>query len=375
MKSARFRFRFYPTKDQASQLAKTFGCVRVAFNRSLHTKATAYRERQENVSYADLDKELTALKKAEGMEWLQDVSTVPLQQAVRNLDKAYNAFFRKQNRFPRFKRKGNRQSATYTIRGFSMLGSPDPFRPLVKLAKQKEHLDIRWSRPLPSSPKSLTVVKEPDGRYYISFVVEIDPTPLPKTKAAVGIDLGLTDVYVTSDGYHSGNPRHFRKTQEKLKRAQRVLSRRVKGSGRWHRQRMKVAALHRRVRDQRADFLHKASINIVRKYDTICLEDLNIRGIVKNHSLAKSISDAGWGSFVQMLEYKADWYGKEVVKVDRWYPSSKTCFNCGHVVGKLPLNIRTWECPTCKTKHDRDVNAAMNIRTVGQAAAMRVEAG
>ena len=340
----------------------------------LAMKAEAYRERGENIAYAELSRRMTVLKHTEGSEWLQEVSNVPLQQAVRNLDKAYNAFFRKQNRFPRFKRKGNRQSATYNSSGFSTIGTTDPTCPNIKLAKHAAPLNIRWSRPLPSTPKTLTVIREPDGRYYISFVVEVTPKPLPKTKASVGIDLGLKDVYITSDDYHSGNPRHFRKTQDKLKRAQRVLSRRVKGSGRWHQQRRKVAALHRMVRDQRADFLHKASLNLVRKYDTICLEDLNIRGMVRTN-LAKSISDAGWGQFVQMLKYKAEWYGKRVVKVDRWYPSSKTCSNCGHVVGKLPLSVRAWECPSCNTKHDRDVNAAINLRTVGLAALMRVEVG
>lgn len=374
MKTARHRYRFYPTKEQAQQLAETFGCVRYTWNWALARRRNAYAEENRSIPLAELQKAYNCMKRTEEAPWLREVSSRPLLYALRHLDKAYNAFFKKQNRFPRFKRKGNRQSASYTVEGFSMIGTTDYSRPSIKLAKQKHPLNIRWSRPLPSTPKTLTVIREPDGRYYISFVVEIDPKPLPKTKAAVGIDLGLTDVYVTSDGYHSGNPRHTRRTQEKLARAQRVLSRRVKGSGRWHRQRMKVAALHRRVRDQRADFLHKASLNLVRKYDELCLEDLNIRGMVRTN-LAKSISDAGWGQFVQMLEYKANWYGKRVVKVDRWYPSSKTCSTCGHVVGKLPLSIRKWTCPTCSMEHQRDVNAAINIRTVGQAALMCVEAG
>lgn len=373
MKTARYKYRFYPTDEQANQLARTFGCVRYTYNWALATKSGAYTDGGEKVTLNDLQKRLNRLKKEEDTSFLSEISSRPLLYALRDLDKAYNAFFRKQNRFPKFKRKGNGGSASYTKEGFSMIGSTDPFRPSVKLAKQSTSLNIRWSRPLPSIPKSLTIIKEPDGRYYVSFVVEINPTPLPKTKATVGIDLGLTDIYVTSDAHHSGNPRHLRKTEERLAKAQRRLSKKTKGSSRWHRQRVKVAALHRQARNQRTDFLHKASTNLVRKYDVIALEDLNIRGMVQNHCLAKSVSDAGWGQFVRMLEYKAEWYGKQTVKVDRWFPSTKTCSNCQHVVGKMPLQIRSWECPSCKVKHDRDVNAAINIKAVGLAVLARGE--
>lgn len=365
MKQARYRYRCYPTSEQASALARQFGCNRYVWNWALAAKRDAYADDKTNVSMAQLSSRLTQLKKQEETSWLSEVGSQVLQQSLRQLDVAYNNFFSKRGRFPRFKRKGNAGAATYAAQSYRLSG--DLSRPSVKLAKQKGPLKIRWTRPLPSPPSSLTIVRDPDGRYYISFVVKINPKPLPKTKAAVGIDLGLTDIYVTSDASKSGNPRHTKRTEVKLAKAQRLLSRKTWGSSRWHRQRRRVASLHRQIRSQRSDFLHKASLNLVRNYDVIAVEDLNVRGMVLNPSLSKAISDAGWGEFVRQLAYKADWYGKTLTKVDRWYPSTKTCSNCGHVVSKMKLDVRCWRCPTCKTSHDRDVNAAKNIVTVGLA--------
>src|SRR5690606_16253623 len=233
-------------------------------------------------------------------------------------------------RFPRFKAKRHRQSATYTKRGFSLKDSGTPGQPLVTLAKTSAPLKVRWSRPLPSAPSSLTVILEPDGNYYVSFVVEVNPEPLPRTKRSVGIDLGLNDVVVTSDGWHSGNPKHLRKAQDRLALEQRRLAKKVKGSANWHKQRRRVAKLHQKGSNQRRDFLHQLSTRLVRRYDFIACESLNVKGMAKNHSLAQAISDAGWNTFVGMLGYKAEWYGKTLVQIDRWYPSSKTCSNCGH---------------------------------------------
>lgn len=364
--TARYRYRIEPNAEQRQMLARQFGCVRYVYNWALGMKSEAFRERAEKISYAETGKRLTALKQQSETQWLQEVSSVPLQQALRHLDKAYTAFFRGQNRFPRFKTKKHRQSVTYTKHSFSLKDSGTSGQPIVTLAKMSAPLKIRWSRALPSEPSSLTIVLEPDGNYYISFVVKIEPKPLPKTKRSVGIDLGLNDVVVTSDGWKSGNPRHTRQAQDRLAKEQRRLSKKVKGSKNWHKQRRRVAKIHATIRNQRADFLHQLSARLVRRYDSIYTESLNVKGMVKNHSLAKAINDAGWSTFVGMLKYKAEWYGKEVVQIDRWYPSSKTCSHCGHTLETLPLNVRHWACPQCGAEHQRDVNAAKNIHGVGQ---------
>ncbi|WP_166978609.1 RNA-guided endonuclease InsQ/TnpB family protein [Rhodocaloribacter litoris] len=371
MPTLRYRYRFYPNAEQRQMLARQFGCVRYVYNWALALKRDAFRERGEKIGYAETDKRLTALKREPDHAWLNDVSSVPLQQALRHLDKAYTAFFRGTARFPRFKAKKHRQSATYTRRGFSLRDSGVPGQPVVKLAKMRTPLKIRWSRPLPSAPSSLTVVQEPDGKYYISFVVEVDYQPLPKTKREGGIDLGVKDVVVTSDGWRSGNPKHLKRALDRLALEQKRLARKQKGSKNWHKQRRKVAKLHAKVRNQRQDFLHQLSTRLVRRYDTIYTESLCIRGMVKNHSLARAISDAGWSAFVGMLEYKATLYCKRFVQIDRWYPSSKTCSGCNYTMETLPLGVRAWVCPRCGAEHDRDVNAAQNVLAVGQTVAER----
>ena len=214
---------------------------------------------------------------------------------------------------------------------------------------------------------------EPDGRYYVSFVVEVEAEHFERTNRSVGIDLGIKDVIATSDGWKSGNPKHLRKPLDRLALEQRCLSRKVKGSGKYHKQRRRVARVHSRIRDQRRDFLHQLTTRLVKRYDVIYCESLAVRNMVRNHSLALSISDAGWGTLVGMLEYKAELYGKTVVKVDRWFPSTKTCSACGHVVESLPLSVRSWTCPACEASHDRDVNASVNILAVGTAVAARGE--
>lgn len=377
MPAARYRYRIEPNAEQHQTLARTFGCARYTFNWALGMKQEAFRERGEKLSYVDTSKRLTALKKEDATSWLSEVSSVPLQQALRHLDKAYTAFFQGRSRFPRFKAKRHQQSVTYTVQGFSVKNSGTAGQPLVTLAKTRTPLRIRWSRPLPSAPSSVTVIQEPDGRYYVSFVVSVEPTPLPKTKRegthvrACGIDLGINDVVVTSDGWHSGNPKHLRRAQDHLALEQRRLAKKVKGSRNRDKQRRRVAKLHAKVRNQRADFLHQMSTRLVRRYDVLYAESLNVKGMVRNHSLAKSISDAGWSGLVGMLRYKCEWYGKTLVQIDRWYPSSKTCSaligdqRCSYTMETLPLGVRRWTCPGCYAEHDRDENAAKNIRGVG----------
>lgn len=333
----RYRYRFYPTPDQKHQLARTFGCTRYVYNWALGMKQEAFKERAERISYPETDKRLTVLKQQEETAFLQEVSSVPLKQGLRHLDKAYTAFFRGTAKFPRFKSRKHRQSATYTKQGFSTKGLGTP---VVKLAKQSEPLAIVWSRPLPSEPSSLTVVKEPDGRYYVSFVVEVEAEPLAKTKQTVGVDLGIKDVVATSDGWKSGNSKHLRESLKRLALEQKRLSRKVKGSGKYHKQRKRVARVHSRIRDQRRDFLHQLTTRLVGRYDTTCCESLAVKNMVRNHCLALSISDAGWGTMVEMLRYKCEMYDKTLVEVDRWLPSTKTCSACRHVLEGLPLDVR-----------------------------------
>jgi putative transposase len=334
---ARYCYRFYPTPEQEVQLARTFGCVRYVYNWALAMKQDALRQRTEKVSYAETDRRLTAHKRQEETAWLREVPSVPLKQALRHLDKAYTAFFRGTSRLPRFKVKGHRQSASYTRFAFSARNSVVAGQPVVKLAKQNEPLDIVWSRPLPPEPSNLIVIKESE------------------------------DVLVTSEGWKSGNPKYLGKSLERLRRAQKVLSRKGRGPSNWHKQRLKVARIQARVADQRRDYLHQLSTRLVRGYDMLCCESLAVKNMVRN--LALVISDAGWGTLVGMLRYKAKWYGRTLMEVGRWYPSSKTCSACRYTTESLLLSVRHWKCPECATQHDRDENAAKNILAVGTAVA------
>jgi len=356
-----YKYRFYPTPEQADQLARTFGCVRYVYNRALAERSRAWTQEQRRVTFADTSKMLTAWKRDEETAWLAEPSKGPLQAALRHLQAAYDKFWRKQSGYPKFKKKGKtRDSATYYANCFTFRDGK------VKLAKQKEPLDIRWSRPLPegADPSQVTVSRDSQGRYHISILVEEAITELPKNDSTVGIDAGITTLYTLSTGEKVANPRHEKKDREKLARAQRALSRKQKGSRNGAKARRKVARIHARIADRRRDHLHKLSTRLVRENQVIAIEDLSVRNMVKNRSLARSISDASWSSFRTMLEYKADWYGRDVVAIDRFYPSSKTCSECGRIVESLPLNVRGWECE-CGAMHDRDVNAAKNILAVG----------
>lgn len=358
-----YKYRFYPTPEQADQLARTFGCVRYVYNRALAERSRAWTQEQRRITFADTSKMLTAWKRDEETAWLTEPSKGPLQAALRHLQAAYDRFWRKQNGFPKFKKKGKtRDSATYYANCFTFRDGK------VKLAKQKEPLDIRWSRSLPdrAEPSQVTVSRDSQGRYHISILVEEVITELPKNDSAVGIDAGITTLYTLSTGEKVANPRHEKKDREKLAHAQRALSRKQKGSCNYAKARRKVAKIHGRIADRRRDHLHKLSTRLVRENQVIAIEDLSVRNMVKNHSLARSISDASWSSFRTMLGYKAQWYGRDVVAIDRFYPSSKACSECGRIAESLPLNIREWECE-CGAVHDRDVNAAKNILAVGLA--------
>jgi putative transposase len=358
-----FKYRCYPTSEQAELLNRTFGSVRYVYNRALAERSRAWTQEQRRVSFAETCRMLTTWKQDPDTAWLYDVSNVALQQGLQHLQNAYLAFWGKRAKYPTFKSKRrSRASATFTTMGFSYRDGR------IKLAKTSEPLDIRWSRPLPegSQPSSVTVSRDAAGRWHISILVEDTVHDGPATDSTVGIDAGITSLVTLSTGEKVTNPKHEKRDRARLALAQRRLSRKAKGSANRAKARVRVARVHARIADRRRDVLHKLSTRIIRENQTVVIEDLAVRNMVRNHSLARAISDASWSELRRQLEYKADWYGREVVAIDRFYPSSKTCSACGAVVASLPLNIREWTC-RCGTTHDRDVNAAVNIRAAGLA--------
>ncbi|MFJ7089643.1 RNA-guided endonuclease InsQ/TnpB family protein [Streptomyces mirabilis] len=358
-----FKYRFYPTDAQAAELSRTFGCVRKVYNLALAARTEAW-SRQERVSYHQTSAMLTAWKKTGELAYLNEVSSVPLQQTLRHLQTAFTHFFGKRARYPRFKsRKTSRRSAEYTTSAFRFRDGA------LTLAKMTEPLAVVWSRPLPegAKPSTVTVSQDSAGRWFVSLLCD-DPgvKPLPARGNAVGIDAGLEHLLTLSTGEKITNPRHERRDRAALAREQRRLAKKEKGSANRARARLKVAKIHARIADRRRDTLHKLTTRLVRENQTIVIEDLTVRNMVRNHRLARSISDAAWSEFRSMLEYKAQWYGREVIAVDRWFPSSKLCSVCGTLRDRMPLNVRTWTCD-CGTTHDRDVNAAHNLLAAGLA--------
>jgi putative transposase len=363
-----YRCRAYPAPEQASVLNRTFGCVRVVWNRTLAWRHERYRAEQARTGFTQANAYLTAMKATQELAWLNEVSSVPLQQAIRHQQVAYTNFFAGRARYPRYKSRNGRQSAEYTRSGFRYRDGR------LYLAKMDAPLAFTWSwpdiDPAGIDPSTVTVSRDPCGRWYVSFAVETaDPDPLPATGRSVGVDLGVKDFAVTSDGEKIPNPRHLERKARNLARYQRRLARKQKGSANRAKAKAKVARAHRKVRAARTDFLHKTSTRLVRGHDVIAVEDLNVRGMVRNRKLARVISDCGWGTFRQMVQYKAARAGRTVITADRWFPSSKTCSACGHLLAALSLKTRHWTCPSCGTRHDRDVNAAKNILAAGLAVA------
>jgi len=356
-----YQYRVYPTDEQKHLLARTFGCARFVYNWALRLRTDAYYKENKRIGYHETSALLTQLKQQEEYAWLTEVSSVPTQQALRHLDKAFRNFFEGRAKYPIFKKRRNQQSAEYTTSAFKWDGTS------LTLAKMTEPLDIRWSRPLPdgAKPSTVTVTKDRANRYFVSILVEEDIKQLDPVEQSVGADLGLKEFVILSTGEVVGNPKFFHKDEKQLAKAQRRHAKKRKGSENRAKARVKVAKIHARIADRRRDFLHQLSTRLIRENQTICIESLAVKNMGKNHRLAKAISDVGWSEFVSQLEYKAAWYGRTLVKIDKWYPSSKRCFDCGHVLDSLSLDIRVWTCPECGVVHDRDLNAACNIHAVG----------
>ena len=359
-----FRFRFYPTPEQESLLRRTLGCVRLVYNKALHERTQAWYERQERVGYSETSSLLTQWKKKEDLDFLNEVSCVPLQQGLRHLQNAFTNFFAGRAKYPSFKKKRNGGSAEFTKSAFKFRNKE------IYLAKSTEPLPIRWSRQLPDGcdPSTITVSLHPSGRWHLSIRFD-DPTikPFPVNENAIGIDLGVTSLIADSNGDKVANPKHFKKHRKRLKKAQKNLARKQKGSKNREKARIKVARIHLKISDSRKDFLHKTTTRLVRENQVIAVESLVVKNMVKNHKLALAISDSGWGELIRQLDYKCRWYGRKLVKIDRWFPSSKRCNSCGYIVEKMPLNIREWQCRGCGTHHDRDINASRNILAAGLA--------
>ena len=358
-----FKYRFYPTVEQETELRRTFGCVRLVYNQALEARTAAWYGEQRRVSYVQSSAMLTEWKRDPDLAFLAEVSSVPLQQSLRHLQGAFVNFWEKRAKYPRFKsRKRGRQSAEYTRSAFRYRDGS------LTLAKMRDPLGIRWSRPLPdgAEPTTVTVSLDPAGRWYVSLLCEVAVHDGPPTDSAVGVDAGITSLLALSTGEKITNPQHERADRKRLALAQRRLARKQKGSNNREKARRKVARVHARITDRRRDHLHKVTTRLVAENQRIVIEDLNVRGMLANHSLARAISDAAWHELRSMLDYKCRWYGRDLVVIDRWFPSSKTCSACGAVQDSMPLNVREWTC-RCGTIHDRDVNAAKMIRTAGLA--------
>ncbi|MBB6351214.1 putative transposase [Nonomuraea muscovyensis] len=358
-----YKYRCHPTSEQADQLARTFGCVRLVYNKALEERTRAYALEGKRVSYVESSAALTAWKKTPELAFLGEVSSVPLQQALRHLQAAFANFFARRARYPTFKsRKNSRASAEYTRSAFRFRDGQ------LTLAKMDAPLAIVWSRPLPegAEPSTVTVSRDAAGRWFVSILVEEKISPLPPVERSVGVDAGITALATLSTGEKIVNHRHERADRRRLARAQRALARKQKGSNNRAGARLRVAKVYARIADRRRDHLHKVTTRLVRENQVIAVEDLTVRNLVKNRSLARAISDAAWRDLRMMLEYKAAWYGRTLVVVDRWFPSSKLCSACGTLRDRMPLNVRTWEC-ACGAVHDRDVNAARNVLAAGLA--------
>lgn len=363
MKQA-YKYKIKPTFKQQHQLQQAFGCARFIYNWGLDKKTKAWTNEHKSITYFELTKELTLLKQTEEYKWLKDVPNVCLQQSLRNLDNAYTQFFKAKNRFPKFKSKKRSKNCSKYIEAvrfdFENWKVRIPKCGWVKLCKNKM-FDLFTSK-----IGTLTVSKDKCGEYWCTIVVEDNTPQILKAKisedTSVGIDLGIKDYAILSDGTKYDNHKYYESNKRKLKVLQQKFARTKKGSNRHEVMRLKIARQYRKITNMRNDFLHKLTTDLVKNYDTICLENLNVEGMMKNHNLAMAIQSVSWGEFVRQIKYKSERFGKNVIFIGRFEPSSKTCSKCGYTNHNLTLKDREWTCPICGNKHDRDVNAAINIK-------------
>lgn len=357
------KFRAYPNKEQQNLINQTFGCCRLIYNKGIAIRNDAYSN-GEKIGYYQTCAMLTDLKKQADFTFLKDVDSIALQQCLRDLDRGFKNFFEKRARHPQFKSKHNNRQSYRTINQKDNIRIVGKYIRLPKLGyvKIKQSMEV-------GHINSVTVEKTPTGKYFVVLNVEFEPEPRSNAGGMIGIDVGIKEFYSDSNGNIVSNPKYLEKSMRKLVREQRRLSRKQKGSNNRNKQRIKVAKVYEKVTNQRNDFLQKQSTMLVSENQTICIEDLNIKGMIRNHKLAQHIASCSWSKFFTMLEYKATWYGNDIIKVPTMYPSSQTCSCCGY---KNPLvknlSVREWECPNCRTKHDRDINASINILNKGLSA-------
>jgi putative transposase len=351
-----YKFRLNPTNNQKILLNKHFGSVRWVFNYFLNQRKEEYLNNKKSLNYYNQSIELTQIKKFD--TWLKEINSQTLQYSLKCLDQAYQNFFAKRTQFPKFKSKKSKNS--FTCPQFVKYENSKLIIP-----KFQEGIEMIMERKIEGLIKKATISKTPTGKYFVSILTEKEHIPVEKTNKSIGIDLGIKDFLVLSNGSRIKNHRFLKHYEKSLKTNQKFLSRKTKGSNRYEKQRLKVSRIHEKITNSRMNLIHKVSLDLIKNFDIIYLEDLNVKGMIKNHKLSKSISDVSWGKFIDVLSYKASWNDKEIIKVDRFFPSSKTCNFCGWINNSLKLVDRTWICPKCGIEHDRDINASINILNEG----------
>jgi putative transposase len=353
-----YKFKLLPTEDQIVLLEKHFGSVRFVYNHFLNKRKFEYELNKQSLTFYDDSKELTKLKKQDEYKWLNEINSQSLQYSLKCLDGAYNSFFKKRSGFPKFRSKKSIQSYT----------SPQTVKidgDLLKITKFREGIKFKKHRKFFGNVKQCTISKDFTNSYFVSILIDTNHNPLPNTNKEVGIDLGIKDLVITSDGNKYKNNKYTKKYERNLKKHQKHLSRKKKGSNRYKKQKIKIAKIHKKITNSRKDRLHKISSDLIKKYDEIYIEDLDVKKMIGNKQISKQIQDSAWSTFVFMLEYKSNWNNKKITKIDRYFPSSKTCNCCGFINQDLNLSIREWKCPSCNSILDRDINASKNILQEG----------